>query len=116
VIRAGAFAELCRQLDAYLLDRRIAYLVSPDLHEHPLVQAFRVLETHPFSLKQLNRRLQALGIGELELKKRGFPVAPEQLRSRLKLAKRGRPAVLLLVRNGDKLLMIIAERIAAGHP
>ncbi len=101
VIRAGAFGELCRQLDARLIDPHIAYLLSSTLREHPLVQAFRLLEVFPFSLKQLNRRLQALGVGEIELKKRGFPMEPEQLRKRLKLTAGGRSAVLLIMRHGD---------------
>ena len=110
VIRAGAFDELCRQLDARLIDPHIAYLLSSTLHEHPLVQAFRLLEVFPFSLKQLNRRLQALGVGEIELKKRGFPMEPEQLRKRLTLTAGGRSAVLLIMRHGDDHVMILAER------
>jgi SAM-dependent methyltransferase len=110
VIRAGAFAELSRQLNAQLIDPHIAYLLSSTLREHPLVQSFRLLEVHPFSLKLLNRRLQALGVGEIELKKRGFPMEPEQIRKRLKLTKGGRKAVLLIMRYDQSHIMILAER------
>jgi hypothetical protein len=114
VIRAGAFAELCRQLDAQLIDPHIAYLLSASLHEHPLTQSFRLLEVHPFSLKQLNRRLQVLGVGEIELKKRGFPMEPEQIRKRLKLIEGGSKAVLLIMRYGQSHIMILAERPTLG--
>ncbi len=114
VIRAGAFPELCRQLDAQLIDPHIAYLLSATLRKHPLTQSFRLLEVHPFSLKQLNRRLQALGVGEIELKKRGFPMEPEQIRKRLKLTEGGRKAVLLIMRYGQSHIMILAERPTLG--
>jgi hypothetical protein len=107
VIRAGALAELCTQLDAHLFDPQIAYLVSEPRPTHPLVQSFFVQELHPFSLKLLNRRLQALRIGEVELKKRGFPTEPETLRPRLKLSPGGRPGVIILTRRGEERLMLI---------
>ena len=112
LIRAGAFRELCDQLCAHLFDPQIAYLVSHEERLHPLVQSFRLAEVHPFNLKVLNRRLQALNIGTVELKKRGAPMAPEQLRPRLKLAAGGRHAVVLFTRRGDDRLMLIGERLA----
>ncbi len=111
VIRAGAFAELCADLDAHLFDPQIAYLISPQAVNHPLVQSFAVEEVHPYSLKRLNRRLKALSIGQVELKKRGFPVEPEQLRYRLTLTKGGRAAVIFFTRRGQERLMIIARRV-----
>lgn len=113
VIRAGALGRLCAALNAHLFDEQIAYLVSPDVHTHPLVQSFEIEEILPFGLKQLNRRLQALAIGQVELKKRGFPVAPEELRPRLKLAANGRAGVIIFTRRGDERLMLIGTRVAA---
>ena len=95
VIRAGAVAALGIRLGAHLLDAQIAYLVAPALRAEPLSQAFVVDEIHPFSLKRLNQRLQQLGIGQVEPKKRGFPLEPEQLRPELRLTPGGRPAVVL---------------------
>ena len=121
VIRAGAFYELCERLAAFLFNAQIAYLVSPQLNVDPLVQAFLIREIHPFSLKVLNQRLQALGIASVELKKRGFPVEPETLRPRLKLAKHGQAGVVIftqagelqqgLVRHPDDHIMVICERV-----
>ena len=115
VIRAGALTELCTQLEAHLIEPQIAYVASSVARSHPLVQSFRVLEVHRFSLKQLNRRIQSLGIGNLELKKRGFPTAPENLRARLKLQTGGRSAVLLILRRDAGHAMILAERLTASN-
>jgi hypothetical protein len=111
VIRAGAFAELCRRLDAHLFDPQIAYLIGPPERSDPLVRSFRILEIHPFSLKLLQARLAALGMGRVELKKRGAPFAPEMLRGRLRLPPGHRAGVVLFTRRGDERLMILAERI-----
>lgn len=111
VIRAGALGALCERLGAWLFDPQIAYLIAPDWRPDALVQSFRVDEVHRFALKTLNRRLQALGIGAVELKKRGFPVEPETLRPQLKLVPGGKSATVLITRRGDERLMIIGERM-----
>ena len=111
LIRAGAFAELCAELDGHLLDPMIAYIVTEHTDTHLLTQSFLLREVHPMSLAQLNRRLQALGIGQVELKKRGVPLEPEELRRRLKLTKGGEAAVVLFTRRGDDRLMLIGRRV-----
>lgn len=116
VIRAGAFAELCARLDAHLFDPQIAYLVGPAAAVEgagaAFVQSFLIEEIHPFSLKTLNRRIQALGIGQIELKRRGPPIEPESLRRRLGLVEGGRPGVAILTRRGDERLLLMARRVA----
>ncbi len=111
VIRAGTFAPLCRALDAHLFDPMIAYLVGNKAVTHPLVQSFHILEIHPFNLKTLQARLQALGISRVELKKRGAPFAPESLRGRLRLPAGNRAGVVIFTRQGDSHLMLLAERL-----
>lgn len=111
VIRAGAFAELCTDLNAHLFDPQIAYLVTDQAGTHPLTQSFQILEILPFSMKQLNRRLKSLNIGQVELKKRGFPTEPEQLRSKLKLANSNEHGAVIFTRQNQDRIMIIARRI-----
>lgn len=115
LIRAGAFLELCRQLQAHLLDPQIAYLVSAEAKTHPLVQSFVIHEVHSFNLKLLNHRLQRLGYHIVELKKRGVPFQPEELRPRLKLPTTGKPGVVIFTRRGDERLMLIGERVLLGN-
>jgi SAM-dependent methyltransferase len=113
VLRAGAIAELCAQLDAHLFDAEIGYLLATTQRPTPFARAFRVLERHSFSLKVLNARLAALGVGTVEIKKRGFPMEPETLRPRLRLTPGGPPAVIFLTRRGRDHWMLLAERAPA---
>ncbi len=113
VIRAGTFAPLCAALSAHLFDSQIAYMVGEQPVTHALVQSFRILEIHPFHLKTLQARLQALRFSRVELKKRGAPFAPESLRGRLKLPAGDRAGVVIFTRQGEARLMLLAERLAA---
>lgn len=112
LIRAGVFTELCHRLEAHLFDPQIAYLVSAEAKTNPLVQSFVIREVHGFNLKLLNRRLQALGYAIVELKKRGVPFQPEELRPRLKLPATGQAGVVIFTRRGDERLMLFGERVA----
>jgi hypothetical protein len=111
LIRAGALAELCDALQAHLFDPQIAYLVTAAAVSHPLTQRFVIDAVERYSLKALNRWLQRAAIGQVELKKRGFPVEPESLRSRLKLTPGGAEAVIFFTRRGAERLMIIGRRM-----
>ncbi|MEX1019519.1 MAG: hypothetical protein WDZ49_07665 [Litorilinea sp.] len=117
VIRAGPFDELCRDLNLHLFDAQIAYLMSNTPGAKPVATpfatVFQIEEVHPYALKLLNARVQALGIGTVELKKRGVPFAPESLRGRIKLVSGGRAAVVFFTRRGNTRLMLIAHRISA---
>jgi SAM-dependent methyltransferase len=116
VIRAGAVAELCAQLDGWLFDPQIAYIVAASDRPTPFAQAFRIHEVHRFGLKLLNQRLAVLGVGQVEIKRRGFPMEPEELRSRLRLAHSQAAGVVFLTRQGEQHLMLIGERLDAGCP
>lgn len=113
VIRSGALAELCEQLECHLFDQQIAYLIGDQLHVTPFARSFRIHEVHRFGLKMLNKRLADLEIGQVELKRRGFPVEPETMRTQLRLTKGNRRAVVFLTRRGAEHLMLIGERVAA---
>lgn len=113
VIRAGALAPLCARLGGHLIAPDIAYIVAPASHTDPFVQSFALDEVHRFSLKLLNRRLAALGVGQVELLKRGFPEEPEALRRRLQLAPGGRAGVVILTRRGDEHWMMIGRRLSS---
>lgn len=110
VIRAGALAPLCARLDGHLFAPDIAYIVASELKPEALAQVFAIEEVHRFSLKLLGQRLAVLGIGQVELLKRGFPQEPESLRPRLRLTPGGRPAVVIFTRRGDEHLMLLGQR------
>ncbi len=85
VIRAGLVEGLAHQLNALKIDPTIAYLTASELAITPFAQAYRVIESLPFSLKKLNQRLNALGAGRVVVKKRGSPIEPQELERALKL-------------------------------
>ncbi|MGY3128006.1 SAM-dependent methyltransferase [Agrococcus sp. UYP33] len=109
VIRAELIGALADRLGATGVSDGIAYL-SADRHvETPLAQAFRVRETLSLDERRIAQRLRELGIGELEIKKRGADVDPAALRKRLKLKGDGR-ATLIATRVGGRHRAILADR------
>jgi len=86
-----------------------AYLTSEKLVDHPLLACFEVLDQLPLRLGPLKKHLQSLGIGRLEIKKRGVKVDPEQLRKQLKL-RGSDSATLLLGQLGLREIAILARR------
>lgn len=112
VIRAGALTPLCIRVRGHLFAPDIAYIVAPALRDEPLAQAFAIDEMHRFSLKLLNQRLATLGVGQIELLKRGFPEEPEALRPRLRLTPGGAAGVVIFTRRGDAHWMLIGRRLS----
>ncbi len=95
MIRAGLVSTLARRLGAHLIDPEIAYLSGSEPAGGPFATSYPVEEVLPFNLKLLRRRLRALGVGVVEIKKRGSPLTPEELRPRLRLDGDGRRTVIL---------------------
>lgn len=109
VIRAELIGALAERIGARGVSDGIAYL-SADAHvETPLAQAFRVRETMPLDERRIAQRLRELGIGELEIKKRGADLDPAALRKRLKLRGDER-ATLIATRVGGRHRAILADR------
>ncbi len=109
VIRAELIGTLAEQLGARSVSDGIAYLTGDALVDTPLAQAFRVRETMPLDERRIAQRLRELGIGELEIKKRGADIDPATLRKRLKLKGDGR-ATLIATRIGGRHRAILADR------
>ncbi|MCR8670861.1 class I SAM-dependent methyltransferase [Agrococcus sp. HG114] len=112
VIRAELIGALAERLGARSVSEQIAYLTGDALVATPLAQAFRVRETLPLDERRIAQRLRELGIGELEIKKRGADVDPAALRRRLKL-KGDERATLIATRVGSRHRAILADR---AHP
>lgn len=109
VIRAELIGALAERLGAASVSEGIAYLSAAQHVETPLAQAFRVRETLPLDERRIAQRLRELGIGELEIKKRGADVDPAALRKRLKLQGTER-ATLIATRIGGRHRAILADR------
>jgi hypothetical protein len=107
VIRATLVAQLANELKATQLDEQIAYLTGDWLLATPFARVWPVLDHAPFNLKELNRRLRALGAQVVAVKKRGSPIEPETFRRRLRSGERGLPVTVFVTRHQDRPWMIL---------
>jgi len=95
VTRAGAVETLARTLGAWKLDERIAFLSADAPPRTPFGRALRVEASMPFGLKRLRARLHALGVGAVDIRRRGLAGDVDELRRRLRLDGDRRATVVL---------------------
>ena len=107
LVRAHLLDELAHRLDAWKLDPQIAYLSSDTCTPTPFARAYRVRTCLPFSLKRLRQFLLAEGLFPAEIKKRRFPIEPQELRHLLALPSQGQAVTLILTRIADRPLVVI---------
>jgi hypothetical protein len=107
VIRAGLLQRLAGEHALRRIEPSIAYLTGEAPIASPFLVGYPVCEVIPWGLKRLNAALTARKIGQVVIKKRGFPLIPEQLRPKLKLAGPHR-ATLICTRAGGKPVVILA--------
>ena len=110
VIRARLIGDLARTLDARMLSDQIAYRSTDRAVQTPFAVGFRVTETLPLDVKAIKKRLGVLGIGTLEIKKRGVDIDPAAFRSKLSLKGR-ESATLFLTRVAGKRVALLAQRV-----
>lgn len=110
LVRSGLLASFAERHGLAFLDARIAYLTGDDAPDSRFVRGFRIVEHFPFQLKQLRRRLRELGIGSVEIKKRGFPMTPEELRGKLDL-RGDDTCTIVLARVGEQRIAYITRAI-----
>ena len=115
VIRAHGVATLAQLLGARLAHPQIAYLLADDCVPTPFASAYAILERFPYARRRLQAALTARNVGQVVIKKRGFPQEPDAVRKELKL--RG-PETLTVVltrasdNNGHQVILCRpAERV-----
>ena len=114
IIRAHLVENLAHQMGAWKIDARIAYLASNEPVATPFADVYEVLDSLPFNLKAINKRLRALDAGKIIVKKRGVPFEPAEIEHRLKVDGR-REFLLVLTRISEKPHALIC--LPAGfHP
>jgi hypothetical protein len=113
VIRARLIGDLARTLDARMLSDQIAYLTADTARVTPFASCFRITETMTLDERAIKKRLAHLGIGTLEIKKRGVDIDPAVFRSRLNL-KGQLSATLFLTRVAGRRVALLAERVVAA--
>ena len=96
VTRASLVEDLARELGgAAKIDPRIAFLTLGRDVRTPFARTLRVLDSAPWHEKRFARRLRELGIGAVDIRRRGLAGDVEQIRRRLKLAGPGRATVVI---------------------
>lgn len=111
--RAGLVRALARDLHAWQLDPRVAYLSSDAAVATPFARRFRVDAWLPFGERRLAARLAELGAGRVEVMRRGSPVETNALERRLNAELRGdgvRTVALTRVRGRPAAIVCERER------
>ncbi len=111
VIRSGLISVLGEQLDAFLLDPRIAYLSGNRYVKTAYARVWQIEDWFPFRLKQLRRYLRERGIGHVIVKKRGSPIEPDLLIRRLRLQGE-KTRTLFLTRLGRNPVVLVTIPLA----
>lgn len=109
--RAQLIHTLAERIHAWQLDARVAYLSSDEPVTTVFARRFRVLATLPFSERRLLDELRSLQAGRVEVMRRGSPIEPNELASRLDRRLDGdRVVTVALTRVGSEATAIVCER------
>jgi SAM-dependent methyltransferase len=110
LIRSELMSVVAREHGLAPLSHGLAYLGAQDEVSSPWLRGYRVLESLKFDVPTIRKALAAREIGQLEIKKRGIEVTPEELRPKLKL-KGKNAATLILTRVDGAHRAFICESI-----
>ena len=102
VTRAGLVEDLARDIaghpaggDIAKIDPQIAFLTLDRPVATPFARTLRVLHSAPWHEKQFAKRLRDLGIGAVDIRRRGLAGDVDQIRRRLKLSGTSRATIVI---------------------
>ena len=101
VTRAGLVEELARELGAWKIDERIAFLSSGSPLRTPFGRGLRVIDSGPWNQKRLPARLRDLDIGAVDIRRRGLAGDVDRLLRGLRLTG-SRRATVVMTRFGNR--------------
>ncbi len=110
VTRAGLVEDLARSIAAWKIDGQIAFLSLDHAVRTPFARTLRVLDSLPWRHREIAARLRTLGIGSVDIRRRGLPGDVEEIRRRLKLRGPNR-ATLAMTRAQDKPWCLICTDV-----
>lgn len=112
LIRTGHLGTFFAERDWMLLDEHIAYgIATGKPPKSAWYEAFEILEALPFQYARLKERLTMHGWGNgTEIKKRGFPETPDEVRKKLRLPSGGAAGVVICTRKGNRHWAVLARR------
>lgn len=115
VTRAGLVEDLARIVDGWKIDQHIAFLTADHPVRTPFARTLRVIDSLPWHQKQIAVRLRDLGIGAIDIRRRGLPGDVEQIRREMKLTGSQR-ATVVMTRVADRPWCFICTAIDAPEP
>ncbi|HMA46271.1 MAG TPA: class I SAM-dependent methyltransferase, partial [Frankiaceae bacterium] len=113
VTRAGLVADLGRRLGAWQLDGRIAFLSADDPVRTPFARLLRVERSLPWDVAVLARQLRGLGVGAVDVRRRGLAGDVAQVARRLRL-RGGRKMTLVMTRVAGRPWALVC--VEPGEP
>jgi hypothetical protein len=113
VTRAGLVAELAQLLGAWQIDPMIAFLSADRPASTPFARTLRVLESAPWHEKRFGAKLRELGIGTIDLRRRGLAGDVDLIRKRLRAQGPG-AATVVLTRVSDRPWGLVCVPVPAG--
>jgi len=111
VLAAGLMGVLAEQHGLQGVDPGIGYLTGDVPFEGLLAASFEVTAVLPYQPKRVKALLRSRGLGRLEVKKRGVPYDPEELRRQLHVPG-DEAATLIVTRVQGAVTAIVAQRLA----
>jgi hypothetical protein len=111
VLAAGLKGVLAAEHGLFALAAGPTYLTGPCPIDDAALACFEVAEVLPLQRRKLAGYVRERAIGELEIKKRGVDIDPQQLRRDLKL-RGDKAATLLIMPVADRPTAILAHRVA----
>ncbi len=110
VTRAGLVAELARLTGGWQIDEQIAFLCTAEPVRTPFARTLQVLDSGRWHQRELSARLRALGIGSVDIRRRGLAGDVSQVRRQLKLSGPHR-ATLIMTRAADRPWALICQHL-----
>ena len=110
VTRAGLVRHLGARIGARLVDPDVAYLTADEVRPSPLAAVFEVLDCVEFGVSRLRTALRSRGWRAEEIRRRAFPVEPDELR-RLLGPMEGEPVTLLFTTIARKRIVFLCRRV-----
>jgi hypothetical protein len=86
VTRAGVVEDLARLVGAWKIDETIAFLATDAVVRTPFARTLRVIDSAPWDQRRLPARLRALGVGSVDIRRRGLAGDVAALHRQLKLS------------------------------
>ena len=107
LIRSGLLGGKAVSLGMHRISDRVAYMSADEKVGDPFFSAFRVLRRMKFGMRRLGDALNEMGVGSVTVKKRAFPMLPEEVIGKLRLKGNGHATVILTKELGRNTAYIV---------